>query len=103
MNEAEKMIAGWVFVIAMTVISGFIKMLKDKNKEYDSQILRFNEKYIGLKAQIEAIEHNIKSDRRTVTDLFKIKFEQIEREYTEIKSDFKEIKADLKQLINERK
>ena len=103
MNEAEKMIAGWVFIIAMGIITGFLKMLKDKNKEYDSQILRFNEKYIGLKGTIEAIEHNIKNDRRTVTDLFQLKFDQIEREYTEIKSDFKEIKADLKQLINERK
>jgi wobble nucleotide-excising tRNase len=103
MNETEKLIAGWIFAISMAIISGFLKTLRDKNKEYDEQILKFNEKYIGLKANIEAIEHNIKSDRRTVTDLFKIKFEQIEREYTEIKSDFKEIKADLKQLINERK
>jgi hypothetical protein len=103
MNETEKLIAGWIFAIAMAIISGFLKTLRDKNKDYDEQILKFNEKYIGLKANIEAIEHNIKSDRRTVTDLFKIKFEQIEREYTEIKSDFKEIKADLKQLINERK
>ena len=103
MNEAEKMIAGWIFVIAMAVITGFIKMLSDKNKDYDNQILKFNEKYIGLKGNIEAIEHNIKNDRRNVTDLFNLKFEQILKEYTDIKEDFKEIKADLKQLINERK
>jgi len=103
MNETEKLIAGWIFAIAMAIISGFLKMLRDKNKEYDEQILKFNEKYIGLKGNIEAIEHNMKNDRRNITDLFKMKFDQIEKEYTEIKSDFKEIKADLKQLINERK
>jgi archaellum component FlaC len=103
MNETEKLIAGWIFAIAMAIITGFLKMLRDKNKEYDNQILKFNEKYIGLKGNIEAIEHNIKNDRRNVTDLFTLKFEQISKDYNDIKEDFKEIKADLKQLINERK
>lgn len=103
MNETEKLIAGWIFAIAMAIISGFLKILRDKNKEYDEQILKFNEKYIGLKANIEAIEHNIKSDRRNILDLFNLKFEQILKEYTDIKEDFKEIKSDLKQLINKEK
>jgi predicted transcriptional regulator len=45
----------------------------------------------------------MKNDRRTVTDLFTLKFEQISKDYNDIKEDFKEIKADLKKLINERK
>ena len=64
--------------------------------------MKFNEKYIGLKSNIESIEHNIKNDRRNVTELFNLKFEQILKEYTDIKEDFKEIKRDLKQILNER-
>ena len=103
MNETEKMIAGWIFIISMAIITGFIKVLREKNKEYDSRIIKFNEKLIGLNAKIEAVEHNIKFDRKNVTDLFDLKFEQLLKEYVNIKEDFKEIKADLKQLINERK
>jgi hypothetical protein len=77
-----------------------LKELKDQNKIYDEVILKSNERFIALKGNVEAIEHNTKNDRKTITDLFKMKFDQIEREYTEIKSDFKEIKSDLKQLIN---
>jgi hypothetical protein len=77
-----------------------LKELKDQNKIYDDIILKSNERYITIRGNVEAIEHNIKNDRKTITDLFKMKFDQIEKEYTEIKSDFKEIKSDLKQLIN---
>ncbi|CAB4127960.1 hypothetical protein UFOVP105_7 [uncultured Caudovirales phage] len=77
-----------------------IKELKEKNTVYDSVIVKSNEKYIALKSSVEAIEHNIKNDRRNVTELFNLKFEQILKEYTDIKEDFKEIKKDLKELIN---
>ena len=103
MNETEKLIAGWIFAIAMAIISGFLKILRDKNKEYDNQILKFNEKYIGLKGNIEAIEHNIKNDRRNIEQLFNVKFEQILKEYSDIKVDMRELKSDVKQILNDRK